>query len=340
MSSDQIPVSGALAVRFAALGVDIEQVSQLAGLPSGLLSDGREKARLSTHQYFEIWRALARLTNDAAFGLRLGGDVAPEHYDIASVAALHSATLGEALQKVARYKRLVCPEELMLTEDGHGVRLHTRWLMAEGHAPDLLIDTMFAYITTLCRRGTGMAIQPRAIELTRRQDPASPLLRYFSCPIHFNAPLDVLVFDRTLMKQPFITYNQDSLAVLLPGLEAELARAQQDDNLPAQVMAILARSMRGQRPSVNSVAAELYVSPRTLQRRLQQQGYSYQQLLDKTRHRTACHLLSDTDLEPGEIAFVLGFEELNSFSRAFMQWESQTPNRWRSRRVTARQENR
>ncbi|QJW56849.1 hypothetical protein HL670_03746 [Serratia plymuthica] len=99
MSSDQIPVSGALAVRFAALGVDIEQVSQLAGLPGGLLSDGREKARLSTHQYFEIWRALAKLTNDAAFGLRLGGDVAPEHYDIASVAALHSATLGKPCRR-------------------------------------------------------------------------------------------------------------------------------------------------------------------------------------------------------------------------------------------------
>lgn len=340
MSSDQIPVSSALAIRLNALGVDVEKLGQLAGLPSGLLSHGREKVKLSTRQFFDIWQALPRLTDDTAFGLRLGSDVAPEHYDIASVAALHSATLGEALQKVARYKRLVCPEELTLTEDGEAVRLHTRWTMAEGHAPELLVDAMFASITTLCRRGTGMAIQPRAIELTRHHDPASPLLRHFSCPIRFDAPLDVLVFDRALMQQPFITYNQDMLAVLLPGLEAELAKVEQDDSLPAQVMAILTRSMRGQRPSVNSVAAELYLSPRTLQRRLQQHGYSYQQLLDKTRHRTACHLLSDTDLEPGEIAFVLGFEELNSFSRAFMQWESQTPNRWRHQRMAGRQENR
>ncbi|BEO36631.1 AraC family transcriptional regulator [Serratia marcescens] len=340
MSSDQIPVSSALAVRLAALGVDIEQLGRLAGLPAGLFGERRDKVKLTTQQFFSVWRTLPQLSDDPGFGLRLGGDVAPEHYDIASVAALHSATLGEALQKIARYKRLVCPEELMLVEDGDSMRLHTRWTMSEGHAPAMLIDAMFAAITTLCRRGTGLPLQPLAIELTRRADAASPLARYFGCPVAFNAPLDVLVFDRALMRQPFVTYNQDMLAVLLPGLEAELARSLAEHDLPTQVMAILGRSMRGQRPSVNSVAAELYLSPRTLQRRLQQHGYSYQQLLDKTRHRTACRLLADTDLEPGEIAFVLGFEELNSFSRAFMQWEELTPSRWRTQRAVGQRENR
>lgn len=340
MSSDQIPVSSALAVRLAALGVDIEQLGRLAGLPAGLFDKRRDKAKLTTQQFFSVWSALPQLNDDPAFGLRLGGEVSPEHYDIASVAALHSATLGEALQKIARYKRLVCPEELMLVEDGDSIRLHTRWTMSEGHAPALLVDAMFAAITTLCRRGTGLPIQPRAIELTRRPDDAAPMARYFNCPVAFNAPLDVLVFDRALMRQPFITYNQDMLAVLLPGLEAELAKALAEHDLPAQVRAILGRSMRGQRPSVNSVAAELYLSPRTLQRRLQQHGYSYQQLLDETRHHTACRLLADTDLEPGEIAFVLGFEELNSFSRAFMQWEALTPNRWRTQRAGGQRENR
>lgn len=340
MSSDQIPVSNALAVRLAAQGVDLERVGQLAGLPAGLLSERRVKVRLTTHQFFAVWRALAQLSDDPAFGLRLGGDVAPEHYDIASVAALRSATMGEALRKVARYKRLVCPEELMLEEDGDSVRLHTRWTMIEDHTPELLIDTMFASITTLCRRGTGLPLQPKALEVTRRRDPHSPLLRHFGCPVRFDAPLDVLVFDRALMQQPLITHDQDMLALLLPELEAELAEARAEQDLPTQVMTILGRSMRGQRPSVNSVAAELYLSPRTLQRRLQRHGYSYQQLLDKTRHRTACRLLAETDLEPGEIAFVLGFEELNSFSRAFIQWEALTPSRWRMQRTAGQWENR
>jgi AraC-like DNA-binding protein len=53
-------------------------------------------------------------------------------------------------------------------------------------------------------------------------------------------------------------------------------------------------------------------------------------VLDDERERTARRLLSDTDLEAGEIAFALGFEELNSFSRAFQTWAGATPTRWRS----------
>lgn len=64
MSSDQIPVSNALAVRLAAQGVDLERVGQLAGLPAGLLSERRVKVRLTTQQFFAVWRALAQLSDD------------------------------------------------------------------------------------------------------------------------------------------------------------------------------------------------------------------------------------------------------------------------------------
>jgi AraC-like DNA-binding protein len=74
------------------------------------------------------------------------------------------------------------------------------------------------------------------------------------------------------------------------------------------------------------------MSPRTLQRRLEQLGTSYQRLLDDVRRDTARRLLVDTDLDAGEVAFFLGFEELNSFTRAFHAWEGVTPSRWRESR--------
>lgn len=73
----------------------------------------------------------------------------------------------------------------------------------------------------------------------------------------------------------------------------------------------------------------------TLQRRLGDEGTTYQRLLDDLRRDVACRLLSETELDAGEIAFVLGFEELNSFTRAFQSWEGTTPNRWRSARALA-----
>ena len=73
------------------------------------------------------------------------------------------------------------------------------------------------------------------------------------------------------------------------------------------------------------------MSARTLQRRLGELGTSYQDLLDDVRRRAARRLLANTDLGTGEVAFLLGFEEANSFTRAFQGWERTTPAKWRLR---------
>jgi AraC-like DNA-binding protein len=85
-------------------------------------------------------------------------------------------------------------------------------------------------------------------------------------------------------------------------------------------------------PSVLLDRLEVRMSSRTLQRRLEELGTSYQRLLDDVRRDTARRLLVDTDLDAGEVAFFLGFEELNSFTRAFHAWEGVTPSRWRESR--------
>jgi AraC-like DNA-binding protein len=87
--------------------------------------------------------------------------------------------------------------------------------------------------------------------------------------------------------------------------------------------------MTGERPSVDKVAREMRMSPRTLQRRLGELGSSYQVLLDDVRRDASRRLLATTDLDAAEIAFLLGFEELNSFGRAFHAWEGATPLQWR-----------
>ena len=78
------------------------------------------------------------------------------------------------------------------------------------------------------------------------------------------------------------------------------------------------------------MAKDLGLSSRTLQRRLRDLGTSHQALLDDVRRRSAKRLLAKTDLEQGEVAFLLGFEELNSFTRAFHGWEGTSPSRFRA----------
>jgi AraC-like DNA-binding protein len=106
-------------------------------------------------------------------------------------------------------------------------------------------------------------------------------------------------------------------------------------SLADDVRAAIARRMSGERPSVDKVAHDIRMSSRTLQRRLAESGTSYQGLLDDVRRVTARGLLSDTDLDASEVAFLLGFEELNSFT-AFRTWEGVTPTRWRDSGKAAR----
>jgi transcriptional regulator GlxA family with amidase domain len=88
--------------------------------------------------------------------------------------------------------------------------------------------------------------------------------------------------------------------------------------------------MYGARPAIAEIAKSLGMSARTMQRRLGELGTKYQDVLDDVRRRSARRLLANTDLAMGEIAFVLGFEEVNSFMRAFHAWERTTPAKWRA----------
>ncbi len=225
----------------------MQRVLHRAGLPAALFS--QSKARLTTKEYFTLWRAIGEVSGDPAFGLRLGSEAPPHQYDIATVAAIHSANLGEALRKLARYKRLVCPEEITVEPHRGEAVVRFRWTMAEGHAPIALTDAMFASTLSLARRGTGKQLAPRRLELTRRGDHEARLMRHFGCAIRFNAPLDLLIFDEVALAEPFITHNQDLVALLVPGLEAALAKEATPPALTTQVSEIVGQRMRVSAPA-------------------------------------------------------------------------------------------
>ena len=331
MGADLIPLSKVSRLRMRELNIDEARVLQLAGISPVLYRTARP--RFSTRQFFALWQAIGEVSDDPALGLRMGEHTKVEHAEVILLVAYYSANFREAMEKIARYKRLVCPEEITVEYRGGEAIAHYRWTAAENHAPTTLTDAMFASALSLVRRATGNAtIVPRRVEFIRQRPTEAcetKYAEYFGCPVRFGAPRDLLVWGAATMDEPFLTYNEDLVDLLLPGLEAALRDYAKARSLADQVGAILGRSMQGERPSVEAVAKQLHMSPRTLQRRLADEGTSYQQQLDLVRQHTARHLLTSTDLEAGEIAFFLGFEEINSFTRAFHHWEGTTPSRWR-----------
>ncbi|AKV00594.1 Transcriptional regulator, AraC family [Labilithrix luteola] len=331
MTADVIPVASAVLHRLSALGLDLRRLERHPDVPHELFES--TKARLTTKQFFALWRAVEEIAGEPGFALRVGSDSVPERWNIASAAALCAPSYGEAIRVLGRYKRLICPEDLALETKGSEASLVVDWLLADEPPPPFLIDGTFASTLALGRHGTGKRLVAKRLELTRPEPPPAVralLQEHFGCLPQFGCTRNAMTFEASVLDESMLTENGDLFAVMLPGLEARLDEEPSGGTLASRVADVVGRNMRGRRPTLQVVARDLRMSARTLQRRLEESGTNFQEVLDHVRRATARRLLQTTELDAGEIAFLLGFEEVNSFSRAFHVWEKTTPIRYRA----------
>lgn len=311
------------------LGVSPADVLRRAGLPASLVQ--QEKILVSTEELFAFYQAAGEVSGDPAIGLAIGTESRIERYDPIAIAAVSARSFRDALGRLTRYKQLTCPEEIHLAEEGGEGRLHFRWLLAGTAEPTVLADLCFAWILGLGRRGTGQRLCPLRVELRGPARHSHLYEEHFGCPAVFEQAANTLVFDRGDLDRPFVTHNAELLAALVPQLEADLSQALSSRALGDQVKGILKRQLAGRRPGIGDVARELRLSSRTLQRRLADDGLSFQQLVQDARRELARHYLLHSSLELNETAYLLGYEDAHSFFRAFQGWEGSSPGEWRAR---------
>ena len=290
----------------------------------------QEKILLTTEELFSLYRGISEVSRDPAVGLKLGTEDRVERYDPVSIAALYARSFRDALQRMARYKQLTCPEEIRLVERGEECAVQFLWLLAQEREPELLVDMCFAWIVAIGRRGTGRPLHPKRVELQRPEAHRKIYETHFRCPVIFGARQNVLVFEKVDVERPFLTHNADILAIVAPQLEAELSQQLSQKTVSEQVKGILKKLLAGQRPALGDVARELRLSTRTLQRRLTTERATFQKLMEDARRELAQHYLLHSSLELNETAYLLGYEDANSFFRAFHGWEGTSPGQWRA----------
>src|ERR1700730_8245197 len=326
--TNRFRVSGLLLRRLEELGLSPVVVLRHAGLPIGL--PDQEKILVTTEELFALHRAIFEVSGDPAIGLKLGTEARIERYDPIAIAALYTRSFRDALQRMARYKQLTCPEEIKIVERGNDCAVQFLWLLADYPETAPLVDACFAWIVAIGGRGTGRTVHPKRIEFQRPESNRKMYESHFKCPVKFSARHNVLVFNKADIDQPFLTHNADLLALVAPQLEAELTQQLAQKTLSEQVKGILKKLLAGQRPGLQDVARELHLSTRTLQRRLTAERAKFQQLMEEARRELAQHYLLHSSLELNEPAYLLGYEDANSFFRAFHDWEGTTPGEWRA----------
>jgi AraC-like DNA-binding protein len=306
-------VSGSTFQKLEELGVSAAAVLRSAGLPQGY---GKEpRVLLKTQELFALWRAIGEVSTNPAIGLQL--------------AALSSENFGSAMNQMARYKQLTCPEEILQEKDGEEWSIQFRWLLADEVEPPVLNECCFAWVLSIARIGTGVRLSPLRVEFVQPRAHAKTIERHFGCPVVCGAPRNAIVFRASDAQRPFVTRNAELLAMLAPQLEEELKQENGDENFVERVRIAVQQNLTGRRPTIEDIADALHISAHTLQRRLLDKASSFQRVLEEARHQLARHYLNNSVLELNEAAYLLGYNDANSFVRAFRTWEGVPPARWR-----------
>jgi len=312
------------------LGVQASAVLHRAGLSPGLADQPR--VLLTTKELFALWSAIGELSTNPAIGLLLGTETKTERFHPIGLAALSTENLGSAIDQMARYKQLTCPEEILQEKDGEEWSIQFHWLLAHEVEPVVLNDCCFAWVLSIARHGTGTRLSPLRLEFVQPRAHAKTIERHFGCAVVSGAPRNAIVFRAADAQRPFVTRNAELLAMLAPQFEEELKQAIGDENFVARVRIAIREKLTGRRPTIEDIADALHVSSRTLQRRLQDEGFSFQRVLEEARRQLARQYLNNSLLELNEAAYLLGYEDANSFVRAFRTWEGVPPGRWRENR--------
>jgi AraC-like DNA-binding protein len=326
-------VPGVLARGLEEHNVSVSAVLRHARLPQDTFDQAR--ILVSTEELFALWDAVGVVSRDAAIGLKLGTETRTERFHPSGLAALSTENFRAAMDHIARYKQLTCPEEVIQEVDDDEWRIRFRWTHAVDHEPPALIDMCFAWLLSIGRHGSGTRVSPVRVEFVGDRSQKKTFEKHFGCQIACGVSENAIVFRAADASLPFITRNAELLDMLAPQFEKELATNRTPGSFLDLARGAIQQRLTGNRPSIDDIARDLHMSGRSLQRRLQEAGTSYQRLLDDARHRMARYYLGNSVLELNETAYLLGYEDSNSFTRAFRGWEGVPPGTWReSRRET------
>ncbi|MGV1957250.1 AraC family transcriptional regulator ligand-binding domain-containing protein [Agrobacterium sp. 22-214-1] len=309
------------------LGISATNVLRRAGLSDDLLQ--HPSVRLLPDQYHRLWNGMEAEAGDGLLPLRVCEAIRGEAFSPPIFAALCSPNLVTAVRRVAQYKRLIAPMHLEVSEEHDRMTLELAWTCA-AQPPDSLILLELLFFVSLARMATREAVMPVAVTTTVLPSPIPPYEAFLGARLKQGARHRI-VFSAADAIRPFLTSNPQMWATFEPHLRQQLAELDREVTTSQRVRAALIEGIPSGRISIEAIAGKLMMSKRTLQRRIETEGASYQQLLAETREALAHHYLRKTTLPLAEISFLLGFDEPNSFYRAFRTWTGKTPESVRYR---------
>ncbi|MCM8558273.1 AraC family transcriptional regulator [Sphingomicrobium sediminis] len=314
----------------ASEGVETRDLVEDLGLdPDGPIDPAR---MVSSEDYYRFFARLEeRDPEGLALPWRIGGSMRADEYGAFGLAWKSAPDLRGSFSRAERYGRVLSSVEvfeLERVEDGAFLTLHKE---GDGSRGMLLSnEASIAAVRVMCAQVSAEPFRAKAIHFMHapRGDVAA-YEAHFGCPVHFGEQRDAVLVSEDTLTAPNLLGDATIAGFFDRHLEQELASIEERQTLDGQVKTLVANALSEGVPTVSSIASDMGMSARTLQRRLSDEGFSFQGLVDAARQGLAKQLLCETDYGLAEIAFLTGFSEQSAFTRAFKRWAGQTPGSFR-----------
>jgi AraC-like DNA-binding protein len=316
-------------------GVDPLRLLSDAGLSADLASKSGTDEHVTLAQYFHLWEQAMALTGCADLPLRAGMVLGTDSFGVIGFSIVTSPTIGGAFQRLSRYCTILHTAASWTQVKDKG-RLSLVWDVEKGSA----LGTRCAYEFTLSeamhfsRIGAARPFDIVEVRFPHAapQDDSS-YRRHFRAPLRWNAPHAALVLEPNIFDVPMAKADPHLLAYFERQADALAAQYATEEELSTRVRRLAIEAFPGGPPSLETVARRIGVSPRSLRRRLADEGTTFQALVESTRSELAKRYLQDPKLTVSEIAFLVGFSELSPFQRAFRRWTGLPPRAYREQEL-------
>ena len=316
------------------LGIDGRAMAREAGIDLAIfLQPG---GRVPMDASSRLWDMALAATGDSCLGLRVSGYVRPTTFHGLSQAVVSSTSVLEALKRIARAARVVADvsvAEIIIRDDT--VEYVNGWCAPDVQPNLEALDAVLASMVRAARFITDPQFSP--IEMWLERPPPADVERYtrfFKCPIHFNAPLVRLAFDRAEAERQLRTPNPEMAAAVDKVMMSYLDELDANQLVTRQTRAAILQLLsiaEPTEPTERLVATQLACSTRSLQRRLHDEGTTFREVLSEVRREVAITTLRRGTQSVSELSHLLGFSHVGAFSRAFKRWTGLTPSAYQLR---------
>ena len=312
-------------------GVDPQPVLDECGIN---FQEGEENTPpLPLRQIADLFEAAAVATDNSCVGLHTAQNYHYESAPILILAMLASPSVERGIRCLLRSDKYAeTAIETRFVSDTDPVHFDAGLIGDSGQNLNQLNEYLLAFFVQILKTASRKDVPVTDVWFRHfNKQNKRELEKHFGASVNFGMPDNRLFFLKEYLQEPFITSNNLLFNILTGALETFFAVSPDSQGFTDLVSRELMRLGTEGGLTMSNVATNLAISPRTLRRRLLDEGVTFQELKNLTRERRARYYLSSTSLSLSEIAFQLGFSELSAFSRAFRTQTGDTPQNYRKR---------